>query len=236
MGTTYNVKVAKAPNTLDTEALASQITSILQTVDAQMSTYRADSELSLVNAAAAGEWVPVSAETAMVVGSALKAAELTGGAFDPTIGPLVDLWGFGPKGARSSRSVRFGDRRGARVCGSPPRRAERRGHWQNSVRDAARPLRHRQGFGVDQIAALLESQGLRNYLVEVGGELRAKGRPADDRAWRVGVEKPTLAGGQFQRVLELDGDAMATSGNYRSFSKPTASATPTSSTRAAANR
>ncbi len=217
MGTTYNVKVAKAPDTLDTEALASQITSILQTVDAQMSTYRADSELSLVNAAAAGEWVPVSAETAMVVGSALKAAELTGGAFDPTIGPLVDLWGFGPKGARSSApSASAID--AARASVDHHHVALKDGAIGKTASETRLDLSGiAKGFGVDQIAELLESQGLRNYLVEVGGELRAKGRPVDDRAWRVGVEKPTLAGGQFQRVLELDGDAMATSGNYRIF-------------------
>ncbi len=217
MGTTYNVKVAKAPESLDAKALGAGIDAILQSVDSKMSTYRADSELSRINSADAGAWTSVSQETALVVDSALKAADLTGGAFDPTIGPLVDLWGFGPKGTRQSApSASMIETARASVD-----------HGKVTLNDGAISKSDAnlrldlsgvaKGFAVDQIAGLLETKGLNNYLVEVGGELRAKGRAEEDRAWRVGIEKPTLAGGQFQRILELDGDALATSGNYRIF-------------------
>jgi thiamine biosynthesis lipoprotein len=217
MGTTYSVKVAKAPDGLNKDALASRIDAVLSAVDARMSTYRVDSELSAINAAGAGERVAVSADTAKVVDAALAAATLTGGAFDPTIGPLVDLWGFGPKGARqsapSTESI-------TAALGSVGHRkvAVEGGEIAKAASDVHLDLSGvAKGYGVDKVAELLESQGVANYLVEVGGELRAKGRADEDRAWRVGIEKPNLAGGDFQRVIDLDGDALATSGNYRIF-------------------
>ncbi len=217
MGTTFSVKVAKAPEALDRQALAAEIQATLDSVDGRMSTYRADSELSRINAAPAGATTAVSADTAEVIGAALRAAELTGGAFDPTIGPLVDLWGFGPKGVRHSAPTAV-EIEAARSAVDHRRIAVQDGAVGKTAADAHLDLSGvAKGYGVDKVAALLESKGVANYLVEVGGELRAKGRAAGDRAWRIGIEKPNLAGGEFQRVLDLDGDALATSGNYRIF-------------------
>jgi len=217
MGTTYSVKVAKAPAALDRQALAADIQAALDAVDGRMSTYRADSELSRINGQQAGVATPVSAETAKVVAAALRASELTGGAFDPTIGPLVDLWGFGPKGARYS-APSAAEIETARAAVDYRRVTLQDGAVGKTSADTHLDLSGvAKGYGVDKISELLESKGLHNHLVEVGGELRAKGRAAGDRAWRIGIEKPSVAGGEFQRVLDLDGEALATSGNYRIF-------------------
>lgn len=219
MGTTFNIKLVDLPENMDIDQLAQEIDSVLETVNQQMSTYRPDSELSRFNAATAGAWMPVSMDTRLVVDEALRVSQLTGGAFDPSVGPIVDLWGFGPgpgqkrvpspeEVAALSESVGF-----AKVETRVDRPALRKqtAGLRLDLSGVAK------GFGVDKVAALLEARGLSSHLVEVGGELRSSGHGPGGRAWRVGIEKPTAASGDLQRIIDLDGAALATSGNYRLF-------------------
>lgn len=217
MGTTYSVKIANAEGTLDVDTLATEIAASLDEVDTLMSTYKTASELSLFNNDAANTPRALSSETARVIQTALNAAEATGGAFDPTIGPLVDLWGFGPAGTRND------------VPGTEAIMSARAtvGHQQIVVSDSTFSKTNAatrldlsgiaKGYGVDKIAELLNAKGFDNYLVEVGGEIRAKGVSTGDRAWRLGIEKPDPLARDVQYVVNLDGHAMATSGNYRIF-------------------
>lgn len=215
MGTTYNVKIARAADTLDSEVLASRIQSSLDNVEFLMSTYRADSELSRFNSGGIGATQTVSADTARVINSALTVAELTDGAFDPTVGPLVDLWGFGP-------SNREGVPTTAEIT------AAMSGMGHRSITLAERALAKSsdarldlsgvaKGFGVDKVAELLDAEGVEHYLVEVGGEIRTRGLSPEDRAWQLGIEKPTPSTRDIQHVVGLSGQALATSGNYRIF-------------------
>lgn len=236
MGTQYHVSVVTHQGqSLDKaarEALAQGIKNALVDVDLKMSTYKQQSELSRFNQAAVGEWFSVSPETATVVREALQIAGQSQGAFDPTIGPLVNLWGFGP------------DLRPDQV----PSEAElalafeQVGYQSVSVRQGltargdgdtgtlAQPMALKKdkavyldlsaiakGFGVDQVARYLNQQGFRSYLVEVGGELRLKGHKPDGSAWRIAIEKPSSGGQVVQQVLALTDIAVATSGGYRNY-------------------
>lgn len=219
MGTSYSVKFIGPPPGLDQERLAADVDRLLEAVNARMSTYRPNSELSRFNGSDGSDWVPVSADTLAVIEEAQGASALTGGAFDPTIGPLVDLWGFGPaagdrKQPAESRiqdalaRVGYGQ---VRMRQPTPALAKADGGVRVDLSGIAK------GFGVDKVAAHLEEIGIEHYLVEVGGELRGGGRNAEDGPWRVGIEKPLAETRSVQRVARLDGKALATSGDYRIF-------------------
>ena len=219
MGTSYSVKIADAPRGIDVGALAGELDGLLETVNRQMSTYRPDSELSRFNASAAGTWIPVSIDTCSVINEALRVSHLTDGALDPTVGPIVDLWGFGPGGV--PRHVPSSEKIAAARAAVGFAKTETRA-------DAPALIKHEpgvrldlsgvaKGFGVDKVAEHLTARGIGNYLAEIGGELRSSGRGAGGRPWRVGIERPTEVLGDLQRVVDLNNAALATSGNYRIF-------------------
>ena len=220
MGTTYHVKLAEPRQAIDVNALAKEIDGVLSTVDRQMSTYLPSSELSRFNDAKAESWTSISADTLTVVEESRRLNLLTGGAFDPTVGPIVDLWGFGPGGGQE-RLPSEGEIDAANaVVGFA--KVESRIGAKPAIRKHASGVRLdfsgvAKGFGVDKVAELLARTGIENYLVEVGGELRASGLGPGRRPWRVGIEKPTLASDDVQQVTDLGGEALATSGNYRIF-------------------
>ena len=219
MGTTYSVKLVAPPAGLDMAALSGEIDGLLHDVDRRMSTYRPDSELSRLNDAAAGTWTAISTDTRRVIDEALRVGELSGGAFDPTVGPLVDVWGFGaaPGEPRVPTSQAVAAARattgitGVATRASPPAATKQIAGSRLDLSGVAK------GFGVDLVAEHLDDRGLDNYLVEVGGELRAKGQGLDNRMWRVGIERPAVGSGELQHVLKLENAALATSGNYRIF-------------------
>ncbi len=190
----------------------------LKRVDAQLSTWRSDSEVARFNASATEDWFPVSAPVAALAVDALALSRHSGGAFDLTVAPLVRLWGFGPD---------------APVNGSAPSAeavAATMGQvgWQKlEVRLDPPALRRRiaglsldfsaigKGHGVDGVAERLDALGCRSYLVDIGGEVRTLGQGPQGGPWRIGVEPPD--GGMPQWVLRLSGQSAATSGDYRNF-------------------
>ncbi len=219
MGTSYGVRITDLPAGVDLGALGSELEQILETVNRQMSTYRPDSELSRLNAGASTAPVAVSADTADVLAEALRIAALSDGAFDPTVGPLVDLWGFGPGGGqprvpsaeRIEQTRRRTGFRKLRATTAPPAVARGGGDLHIDLCGIAK------GFGVDRLAGHLEARGVGHYLVEIGGELRGRGWTPRGGTWRVGIERPGGMPGAVQRVVRLDGRALATSGDYRIF-------------------
>ena len=219
MGTTYSVKLVDTQDGLDADNLATDIDRALSLVNQRMSTYLPDSELARFNEAGPGSWTSISDDTMTVIDEARRLSLLTGGAFDPTVGPIVDLWGFGP------------DRRQQRVPSPETITAvaetvgfdmvERRS-GKPAIRKQAPGVRLdfsgvAKGFGVDKVTERLEAVGVESYLVEVGGELRASGHRANGQPWRVGIEKPAPASDGVQQIVHLEGEALATSGNYRIF-------------------
>ena len=229
MGTFYKVRLAaQAPSSQwppDTSAVRQQVRSRLAEINRLMSTYDSQSELSRFNASDSEGWFPVASETARVVAFALEIAELSDGAFDPTVGPAVNLWGFGPN-----------KRRGKLPTDDAISQALERVGYQNiSVRSEPPSLRKMnpdayldlsaiaKGYAVDQVAELLEAQGFGAAMVEIGGEVRTFGTKPNDIPWRIAIEKPRVpkippgTSEPFQQILELRKAAIATSGDYHNY-------------------
>ncbi len=219
MGTYYAVKVAASG--LSEERLAevrTMIESELEDVNAKMSTWVEDSELSRFNRHAETTPFQVSAATFEVVSAALEVARLTGGAYDVTVGPLVDAWGFGATGEVPDPS----DEEIRRLIDSV-------GHGKLELDPAASALRKlrgdlscdlssiAKGYAVDRVAEALSAVGFGDLWVEIGGEVRAAGRNGEGRLWRLGIERPQLEPGALQRIVSLDGATAATSGDYRNY-------------------
>jgi FAD:protein FMN transferase len=225
MGTTYHVRFT-APKSapVDAQKLLRDVESLLAEIDRQMSTYRDDSELSRFNRAAAGQWFAVSRDTAKVVAAAQEISRKTDGALDVTVGPLVRLWHFGAKKASTERT-RF----------EPPPEAAIQsarklvGYEKLEVRNDPPALRKltkglevdlssiAPGYAVDQIAVLLSQQEIKNFIVEIGGEIRAAGGRDDDKPWRVAIERPLVKRREMYAALALKDAAISTAGDYRKF-------------------
>ena len=220
MGTTWSVSVAgRTAGARDRHALKAGIDGALESVNALMSNWRTDSEISRFNRGAADAWRGVSPDTFTVIDRALEVSRLSGGAFDPTIAPLVDLWGFGPDraphrvppDARIEAALARTGFRHVRTRATTASLAKRRPGLSIDLSGIAK------GFGVDKVAAWLDANGIESYLVEIGGELRARGHAPQGRPWRVGIEKPTPLQRSLQRIVGLETAAIATSGGYRNF-------------------
>ncbi|MFA0440734.1 FAD:protein FMN transferase [Vibrio sp. 10N.286.49.B1] len=217
MGTLYNVKYIVKDNTPKPENIQSGINALLAEVNDQMSTYRQDSELSRFNRYYGTEPFPVSKQTATVVNEAIRLNALTLGALDVTVGPLVNLWGFGPE-ARPE------------VVPTDKEIAERKAqtgisHLTATDETLRKDLRGlyvdlstiAKGWGVDVVAEYLESVGIDDYMVEVGGEMRLKGINRESVKWRIAIEKPSVDERNVQEIIEPGDMAIATSGDYRNY-------------------
>jgi thiamine biosynthesis lipoprotein len=220
MGTTWSVKFVSetAP-----EPLRQGIQQRLDQVVAQMSTWEASSDLSRFNQAPAGTWQVLPAEFYTVLSYAIDLAKDTAGAYDPTVGPLVNLWGFGPDKQRREAPD------AAAIAAARERVGWQRVQLDPTQRRALQPggiyvdlSSVAKGFGVDQVADYLDAAGITDYLVEVGGELRGRGRKPDGEAWQVAVQRPLENDRaddsvDAEYVLGLHDLAIATSGDYRHF-------------------
>jgi thiamine biosynthesis lipoprotein len=219
MGTYYKVTVVlseeqqnKPAYTLS--ALQFKIDEKLELVNDQMSTYRPDSELSSFNQAQGS--LIVSPDTAYVVQSSLKIFELSKGAFDVTVGPLVNLWGFGPdkkpnkipsKALIASQIKRVGSQY----------LTVKNNTLYKSIPDLYVDLSSiAKGYGVDVVSEYLQSIGISDYLVDIGGELRANGVKPGSKKWTLAIEKP-VEGQSVQRIIQIGNNGIATSGDYRNY-------------------
>jgi thiamine biosynthesis lipoprotein len=219
MGTTYSVKIAGAhlsPTAQDAARLA--VESALADVDARMSTYRETSELTRFNRHRGDTPFALSPSTFAVFRQAQQVSAMADGAFDITVAPLVDAWGFGPAGAHGV----VGDER-------LPRLTSRVG-WRMLVLDAATATVAKQrpdvtadlsgiakGYAVERAARALEALGFGDYMVEAGGEVRTRGRNASSVPWQIAIERPDAVPQRAHMIVPLSGQAMATSGDYRIY-------------------
>jgi thiamine biosynthesis lipoprotein len=219
MGTYYQVKYVlsaeqQGDSGLALKALQSGIDKRLELVNDQMSTYRPDSELSRFNRAEKS--LEVSAATRQVIEASLTLFEQSNGAFDATVGPLVNLWGFGPnkKATKVPSAELIAEKQ--KIVGSQYLSVN-----GNTISKAIPELyvdlsAIAKGYGVDVIAAYLQEMGINNYLVDIGGELRLKGQKPQNTPWIVAIERPAEKQ-SVQRIINVGDNAIATSGNYRNY-------------------
>lgn len=219
MGTTWSVKLVAMAEDFDMRAVRDDIEGTLSKAERAMSTYLLDSELTRFNLDRSTDWIETSAEFCDAVAAAQSIAKLTDGAFDITVGPLVNLWGFGPPGSVARPPARkdieamlkrVGHARLHADCTIPALRKDLPDLYVDLSAYA-------KGYAVDRVADLLDERGLVNYLVEVGGELRMRGSNARGEKWAIAIEKPVRGGRSVQSIVGLTDAALATSGDYRNY-------------------
>jgi thiamine biosynthesis lipoprotein len=220
MGTVWSAKfITTAASQLTESEINEAISAELQRVDQLLSTYRENSELSKFNRNPSTEWVTVSKDFVKVMAEATSISQLTHGAFDVTVAPVVNLWGFGADGNINEIPSQYAIKQAL----------ERIGYQKIEIDIVNQRLRKliseisvdlsaiAKGYAVDQVALLLEKLGIKEYLVEIGGELKAKGNNLTNIAWKVGVEVPTPQLRQVYQAIQLVDEGIATSGDYRNY-------------------
>lgn len=223
MGTTYHIKYIDDALKLSPEQVQTQVDDVLKEVNRQMSTFIPTSEISRFNKLhQINTPFPISKEFATVVATAMSLNKVTQGALDITVGPLVNIWSFGPtkrtdtapsaeKIAQTMQTVGIGKLK----------LTEKNGQFYlvkttpNLYIDLSSIAK---GFGVDQVARYLVSLGVKNYMVEIGGEIYAQGKNERHRPWEIGIEDPRYNGTRaVQTIVGLANQGMATSGDYRNY-------------------
>ena len=215
MGTYWIVKIHSHAN-LEKNTLQKVIQAELDDINSKMSTYLPDSEISRFNEHASMDVFPISNKTHAVMKAAQQISKQSQGAFDISIKPLINLWGFGSKPAEE-----------------PPTEADialamgsigyqkilllEKGIRKDSINLQIDVSAIAKGYAVDQVAEKLHSLGHEKYMVDVGGEIRAKGINTKNRAWRIGIETPDAERGSYTDIIELKDISIATSGDYRNF-------------------
>lgn len=216
MGSTYSIKYVRHAGIAEPAQVQLEVERILRDVDQQMSTYRNDSDIERFNALPANSCQTLPAAVLELVRVGEQLSEQSEGAYDLTVEPLMNLWGFGPQGreekvpdpavlAETLQRVGYRHLRidGDRLC-----------------KDAAVEVDFNSiaaGYAVDTIAARLESMGIHDYLAEATGELKAKGKKLDGSAWRIALEAPRDDQQVAERIIQVDGYGVSTSGDYRNY-------------------
>ncbi|CAB1275028.1 FAD:protein FMN transferase [Candidatus Nitrosacidococcus tergens] len=219
MGTRYTIKIIDLPSNLNPDTLAKEITQQLKSINHLLSTYQADSELSQFNQNPSTDWISVSSPLVTVIQKAQEISALTQGAFDITVGVLVNLWGFGPhlyqpsiptpaqiQAAKQKVNFELLD-----IRDSPPALKKEQGDMYLDLSGIGK------GYGVDQIAELLASKNIHNYLVDIGGEERIKGHNSKDQPWKIAIQQPRAGIPKAAYTLERTSGAIATSGDYQNY-------------------
>lgn len=220
MGTTYHIKVIPDANTsIGIEELSGEIVTHLNKINQLMSTYQPDSEISQFNKYQVDQWLTISAETAYVINAGQQVSQLSDGAFDMTIGNLVNLWGFGPTinldaipeqskidsliGSTGYQKLKTNEMPYQLLKTSP-----------DVYLDLSAIAK---GYAVDAIANVLLSHSIENFMVEIGGEIITHGVKEGNKSWVIGIQSPASITDSVQKKLYLTDVAMATSGDYRNY-------------------
>lgn len=217
MGTHYTVKISHTDESVLKSARES-VSEVLNKIDSMMSTYKPDSELSRFNQHQSTEPFKVSREMIEIFQAAREVSEATNGAFDITVGPIVNAWGFGPEKKTAPPSD-------SEIAALLPRV----GYKMVSVDAAASTIRKErndiycdlsgiaQGYAADEVAKLLDELGILNYMIDISGEFRTRGVNERGEQWQIGIERPDAPERTAQLVVPLSNMALATSGDYRNY-------------------
>jgi len=216
MGTYYSIVIDSPQESVGNgDALKSKVEDRLKDINRQMSNWDESSEISRFNKSTSTDWLAVSPEFTTVVIEARKIHELTSGAFDPTVAPLIDLWGFGdgrqksiPEQSSINDVLATIGMQHLDVRTEPPGLKKSIPGLQLNLSAIAK------GYGVDAVARLLESEGHNSFVVDIGGENRTGLAKASGDPWKLGIESPQ---GGLRRIMRLTESSIATSGDYRNF-------------------
>ncbi len=219
MGTSYHITLVAPANKINKQTILQlEIDKLLKDINQKMSTYQSDSEISVFNSKPSTEWIPISNEFHHVVKSALSISELSKGYFDITISPLVDLWGFGPKVKIKTpnkddlnQAMSHIGYQNLRVQENPSALKKNNPLLKIDLSSIAK------GYAVDKVSEFLSSKSIANHLVEIGGEVKAKGTNLSGKKWRIAIETPDINSRTFNGFIDLDNTAVATSGDYRNY-------------------
>ena len=217
MGTSYSVQWTELPDNVELEKIKESIETRLGDINDLMSTYIPHSQLSGFNLSRETGWHAVETELANLVSVALEVSEQSQGAFDVTVGPLVNLWGFGPSETEFALPSQTEINIAKRSVGHQ--------HLQARMQPAALNKKLvdlyvdlsaiAKGYAVDEIAKILDAQNVEHYMVEIGGEVKGKGLAPHGESWRIGIETPQAQRGNIEAILSLHDVGVATSGDYR---------------------
>ncbi|MBA6384330.1 FAD:protein FMN transferase [Colwellia sp. BRX10-6] len=221
MGTTYHIKVVIENNAIDTKQVHTGIDALLVQLNQEMSTYIVDSELSRFNTSTSLTPVAISVGLQRVIKEAIRLGQLSEGNLDITVGPLVNLWGFGPE-YRPNTIPTAEDLLLARQQIGLSKLVLNGNKLSKKTPSLYVDLSTiAKGYGVDLVAEYLEEKGINNYLIEIGGEMRLKGFKHTGELWHVAIEKPIQdASGEHRSVYQViipKDNAVATSGDYRNY-------------------
>ncbi len=221
MGTSYSIKFKIEPGFSTKDQIKAGVELLLKKINNEMSTYIPTSEISRFNLSNETDtWINVSKNFAFTVHQAIEISNKTDKAFDITMGPLVNRWGFGP--VKGQRNQTPDEREIKKILSNtgidkiqvklnPPALKKQNPKIFLDLSGIAK------GLGVDLVAQYLEGLQIQNYLVEIGGEMRAKGLKSKNKPWTIGIEGPIVNKRTIQKVMALSNLSMATSGSYRNF-------------------
>ncbi len=210
MGTSWSARIVSPP-----AAVEAAIAATLDEIVASMSHWEAGSALSRFNRSPIGAWQTLPPALRLVLDTARRIGAESGGAFDPAVGALADLWGFGPPGPRHDAPT--DDEVAAALARSGVAAIERMGDRARRTRDVRLDLSGiAKGYAVDAVRHALEALGARDFLIEIGGEFVGRGVKPDGQPWWVALEDPPGLTPAPLRIA-LHGIAVATSGDYRRF-------------------
>jgi len=219
MGTTYTIKLNISETKIDRPTISTEIYHRLDEINSQMSTYMETSTLSLFNQSNTQDWKEIPPELYAVIEEALRINKLSYGAFDITIGPVVNLWGFGPEAQleiipEESTIKETLDNVGSQKIHLREQPYAIRKDKPDLYIDLSAIAK---GYAVDVIADYLDKLSINNYMVEIGGEIKTRGVNPDNKIWQIGIEKPLNDQRSVQTIITLKNTAMATSGDYRNY-------------------
>jgi thiamine biosynthesis lipoprotein len=217
MGTRYHILYIVKNNDSRKKKIHELINKELQAINQIASTYIPSSELSLFNAS--GSTSPYIASNALIYlfKNAIHLAQITDGYLDVTVGSFVNLWGFGPSMQRTKIPSQKHLMEAKKKVGIHYLSIDNKTIRKSNPHVYVDLSTIAKGYGVDRIAELLQNLNIENYLVEIGGEMRLKGRSLHQKEWKIAIEKPILHSRAVQRILKPKDNAVATSGDYRIF-------------------
>ena len=220
MGTTYNITVVDNPLNLSKEMLKKRVDGTLADINNKMSNWYDQSEISSVNNNTGGEPIDLSHELFDVISIAKDINIKSNGAFDVTSAPLINLWGFGPNKTEKKIPTEVEVSKALELVGqqqllklTPSLRQLKKATPKVTINLSAVA----KGYGIDMVARTLKEQKIRNFLVEIGGDLITSGTNKDGKAWTIGIEAPKVEEQSVQSVIKIKKQAMATSGDYKNF-------------------